>query len=480
MATIDNIHRSASDLQGGDKYPGIDTYESLRLEVGSIICALIAYRPTGVMKPCEFYFPPTALKDIGNDAKKLCQGLQICPWGDPSSHQYSYKNRVSYFRVIKAFNVEYSPHVSENQCYGEGGITQYYIPNEKAKDHLVRLDEERLLDNYIVDEDEYELIIEKKEQILIKRNLFSYLKAKTNTFDIIQNTTDADAEKEAKKNLETINRHIENLMADLAYSQEGIGDVISEKYDHMIRTLMDEIEIREQGNSLLISNVKLEKESASLEEELQRVVAFNLIAPLNSTTEERIEENLTKKMEKYESFIEEGASPSIDVTKQNLRDLISIHKINIQRQLWIHTHHPKEIDYNKISQIVMHTPNGERITYPLQEFFISSSVEELKTTRNGMLSPPLIHKKTGALFKLRMVGNKPQLFIGQRKDQLREAIEKLQLSPHQQHKIHQGEAISIRGHSYRLDPDLNVLIPDFHTTIKQEVQIKSRSPKIYH
>lgn len=466
------ILRDASSKQGGDRYPGIDTYESIRLEKGTKICALVAYFEDGVMKPNEFFFPQKAVSIADGKAKKLCEGLQISPWRNPQNGKYLYKNRVATFTVIQDFETEYSPKTSENSCYGEGGIIQYHIPLDKAKKYLKKEADDTLLTDEEITEDEYELIMEKREQILLKRNLFSYLKQKVDTLDIIQNTQDDKLLNEALRNLDTINLHIDNLIMDLAFSQEQIGDIVSMKYDKMIALLLDELEIREQEDTLLISNVNIGKELEELSHTITETTDFNLITSHSLNIVESIEKNLTTKIVESERKMRRGEMPDIDIGKQRLHDIINIHRFNLQCFSNIEDNGVKRRDFLPITKLIMQNKNGEKREYKIEEFFTNSSVAEMKGTYNGEMTPALCHKESGTLMKFLMRGNKPQLYIGQSKEKLPLLLDHLCLDASQKETLLSGKEIMINHKPYHIDSDLNTLVP--HIAMSKEYYNKKQ------
>ena len=211
MERNEPYNRTASQRQGSDKYPGIDTYEYTTLKKDTRICALVAYYENGRMKPCEFYFPHKVLQQVDYNPIKLSQGLQISPWQTPKTGECCYRTWVATFIVAADFETEYSAKVSENPSYGTGGMIQYHIPKESAEKYLIKEPDDIFLSDGQISEEEYEVIMEKHQQILIKRNLFSYLKAKADTLDILQNTTDKEEEERTKRNLRTLDQHIEDL-----------------------------------------------------------------------------------------------------------------------------------------------------------------------------------------------------------------------------------------------------------------------------
>lgn len=478
MENYERTRISASDKQGGDKYPGIDNYDSTLLKRGSKICALVAYYETGVMKPCEFYFPLEAIEQSCHNAKKLSQGLQISPWKNYATQQYSYKNRVATFVVLKDINVEFSSKVSENSCYGEGGIAQYHIPQEVAAKALKKEDSDTFLDDAEITEDEYDLIMDRKDQILIKRNLFSYLKSKVNTLDILQNTSNRTIEEQSKRNLQTINQHIENLMIDLAVSQEQIGDVTSDKYDRNINILLEEIEIREQDDTLLISNVKLNKEINDLSQTLEEKIDFNIIS-YEQDQSEIIAKNISQKIEKYEQIKENGLKPEIDVEKQNLLDVLNINKFNKEGKKSLAGNPPKETNYLSIRRLIMQHKDGSKEEIKLVDFFTESSIKAIQNTRNGDLTPTLQHKTTGTICKLLMVGNKPHLYIAQDMEKLCQTLERLQLDETQKNRLWNGGEIELNHIHYHIDRELNALVPP-NTYNKQLLSKKASNKPTAH
>ena len=451
--------KSASERQGSDKYPGIDTYDCTTLRKNTKICALVAYYENGRMKPCEFYFPQKVLQQVNNNPIKLSQGLQISPWKNPKTGEYSYRTRVATFIVAEDFETEYSAKVSENPSYGTGGMIQYHIPKESAEKYLIKEPDDIFLSDGQISEDEYEEIMEKHQQMLIKRNLFSYLKAKADTLDILQNTSDEEEKKRTEKNLRTLDRHIEDLTIDLACSQEKIGDIHSEKYDRLINQLVVEIESREEDNVLLVSNVKVLKEIEEVSQRLNQSVDF-ILAPCDSQNDAgQLAENIANKIDSYEKELSSGGKPSIDVPKQNLSDFLTIHQINKQRCEVMENLQPQTRNYQPINTIVIQSQNGQHQRIPIETFFTSESIASIREARNGSLTPTLHFKGNDLTAKLFMRGNKTQLYLAQTKEQLAQTLDRIQLSSSQREKLQQGGSVRLRQGHYHLDPELNCLVP---------------------
>lgn len=458
MPTNDNIRHSASERQGGDKYPGIDTYAFTTLKRRTKICALVAYYEDGHMKPCEFYFPENALAEVGFNCIRLSQGLQIRPWKDPQTNIYSYRNRVATFIVTEDFEVEYSPHALENSSYGQGGIPQYHISPADAKRYLIKEPEDTILPDGHISEEEYEQIMEKHQQLLIKRNLFSHLKAKSDALDILQNTTDKSTEEKTKENIETLNRHIENLIVDLAVSQEKVGDVVSQKYDHLISQIVNELEIRERKDTLIVCNVKTTQEIENTVQQIDHLTDNWVMLPQTKDETVHMAENITKKMYNYEKEMSSGGKPEIDVPQQNLSDILHINRLNEEAQNLIIRHTPKELDFSSITTLSMRTQNGPSMQIPIENIFTQDSVKTLRNAQNGIFTPLLRLQNNGSA-KLLLRGNKAQLFLSQTKEQLSQRMDFLRISPRQREELLEGKALRIGTTYYTLDKDLNCLIP---------------------
>ncbi len=466
---------SASERQGSDKYPGIDSYETTVLKEGTRICALVAYYDNGRMKPCEFYFPQSALAQTGHNAKKLSQGLQICPWKHPQTGDYCYRTRVATFIVQADIEVEFSPKASENTSYGKGGIIQYHIPKETADLYLLKEQDDTFLPDGKISEEEYETIMEKHQQLLVKRNLFSYLKAKADTLDILQNTTDPQEEKSAAKNIEILNQHIDNLIIDLAYSQENIGDVISEKYDNLIAQLAGEIECREQEETLLVSNVKANKEIESLTQSLNEQMEVILIPSQDDA--EHTAENISRKIVTYEKSVSTGARPEIDVPKQGFDDFLQVSRI-ISRRKELGDGAPlRERDLTRISTFVMQQNDGRQTRINLNDLFTPDSVEAIRQTRNGTFSAKLEFKEGGPAAKLLIRGNKSQFYMAQTDEQLSKTLDRIHLSPPQKEKLLNGGEIRLPSGAFHLDKELNCLVPCLSPQTESAHPIKKNGNK---
>lgn len=464
MERNEPYNRTASQRQGSDKYPGIDTYEYTTLKKDTRICALVAYYENGRMKPCEFYFPHKVLQQVDYNPIKLSQGLQISPWKNPKTGECCYRTRVATFIVAADFETEYSAKVSENPSYGTGGMIQYHIPKESAEKHLIKEPDDIFLSDGQISEEEYEVIMEKHQQILIKRNLFSYLKAKADTLDILQNTTDKEEEERTKRNLRTLDQHIEDLTIDLAYSQEKIGDIHSEKYDRLINQLVIETESREEDNVLLISNVKVLKEIEAASQKISQSVDYVLVPCDTQNDAAQLAENIANKIDNYEKELSNGGKPAIDVPKQNLSDFLSINQIINQWKEVMENLQPQKRNYEAIDTIVIQNQNGQHQRIPIETFFTTESIASLRETRNGSLTPPLHFKGNDLTAKLFMRGNKPQLYLAQTKEQLAQTFDRIHLTNTQREELRNGGSIRLRQGRFQLDTELNCLVPSPHTS----------------
>ena len=461
--------KSASERQGSDKYPGIDTYEYTTLKKGAKICALVAYYETGRMKPCEFYFPQKTLQAVNHNPILLSQGLQISPWRDPKTGEYSYRTRIATFIVKDDFETEYSAKVSENPSYGQGGFLQYHIPKETADKHLIKEPDDIFLSDGHISEEEYERIMEKHQQMLIKRNLFSYLKAKADTLDILQNTSDPEEKERTGKNLRTLNRHIEELTIDLAYSQESVGDVRSAKYDRLISQLVIETESREEENVLLISNMKIGKEIEETEQRLSQSTSLILIPDDSTHDANQLAENISSKINNYERELSKGGRPEIDVPKQDLSDFLVINQVNNRWREVMRNAQPQAHHYQAIDTLVIQSYNGQHQRIPIDQFFTADSIASIRGSRNGTLSPTLHLKGNGQSAKLLMRGNKPQLYLAQTAEQLSQTFDRLHLSASQRENLEEGGTIHLRQGCFLLDKEINSLVPaPYHPTEGQQ------------
>lgn len=473
--------KTASERQGGDKYPGIDTYEYTTLRKGAKICALVAYYGNGRMKPCEFYFPNKVLAEVGFNPIRLSKGLQISPWKDPETGAYSYRTRIATFTVKEDFETEYSAKVSENPSYGEGGLLQYHIPKEYADRYLIKEPNDIFLPDAQISEEEYEQIMERHKQILIKRNLFSYLKAKADTLDILQSATEQEEKERMKRNLQTLNRHIEDLTIDLAYSQESIGDIRSEKYDRLITQLVVETESREQENILLISNVIVGKEIEETSQRLNQNVEL-ILAPYEMADDAgQLAENITKKIGEYEDELSHGGKPEIDVPKQNLSDFLVISHLNNQWKEVMANTQPSAYNYQNIDTLVIQSQSGQHQRISIEHFFTPESVSLIRGAQNGKLTPRLHFKGNAQTAKIMMRGNKPQIYLSQTKEQLAQTFERLHLTAPQRENILKGESIQLQHGSFRLDEEINCLVPCPHQAPEgQQNALKNTSPNQQH
>ena len=135
MKLNDEKIQSASEWQGSDRYPGIDSYEKVELRPGTQLCSLVFNWSNDNPKACEYLFPRDVLEKVADDSCVLNDGLQIQPWRDKRADICSYKKEVAMFEVQKPIEME-TGRTAENTAYGKGGMTQFYIPAEKFMDCL--------------------------------------------------------------------------------------------------------------------------------------------------------------------------------------------------------------------------------------------------------------------------------------------------------------------------------------------------------
>ena len=300
--------KSASEWQGTDKYPGIDSYEKVVLKAGTELCALVSYK-NGEMCPCAYLFPKNALEIVKDDDVLLNRMLQIAPWKKSGTEECSYRNEIAMFTLKSDLEVE-TGKTSENTAYGMGGMTQYYIPEQRfitlfndKENGLERTQFEngssaKILNNNIIAIEEYERIMKQESQLQMRRNLFCTQRAKLDTMDIIRNSPRQEDVELAKKNLKKLGKNISELSRNIKNSINQIGKVPSPLYDELNRRLAAEIKCREKGdNVLVLGNVKTElssKKTADIVLERTNLSVVSVVAPDNV---EAVAQNLFKKID---------------------------------------------------------------------------------------------------------------------------------------------------------------------------------------
>ena len=326
--------KSASDWQGGDRYPGVDKYEKVELKPGHELCALVLIDDRGRVRPSEFLFPTRALRTVGDDAAELNRLLQVAPCQNKETAECTYKAVLASFRLREP--IEFDKCVStENTAYGKGGLAHYYLPLERFTELVDKGGLKRakfgnecltmVLNHYELKPREFDKVNSRLKQLQYRRNLFCAQKAKLDTLDVIQNSPrDADVEL-AKRNLKKLDENISRFKGKIKDSVQLYGKVASPLYDELNRRLDAEIKCRERAdNVLVLGNVKTEHSSGQLSEMLGGV-SLNILAASEMDRVESVSQNLFRKIDDYGR---RNLRNEIDVREQGLVYVMNINRVN--------------------------------------------------------------------------------------------------------------------------------------------------------
>jgi hypothetical protein len=453
--------KSASEWQGGDLYAGIDSYEKIKLKAGTELYALIAYNKAGKMNTCEYFFPKNELGMAEEDATKLSRMLQIAPWENPETKECSYKKELIVFKLKSETEVE-TGKTAENTAYGEGGMTQYYIPSEgKTFNDILTMSKfgdggnSKTLSNNKMKKEDYGYVMELLSQLQLRRNLFCAQKAKLDTIDIIQNSAKKDDVDLAQKNLTKLDKDIFEFSRKIKESIEVIGKVPSPLYDSLNKQLAEEIKLREgKENVLVLGNAKVEQATKETAEVVLGKASLNVVTVVDTDKAEAVAQNLFKKIDSYD---ESKARNDIDVKNQGLVDVMNINRINRECQKVMAEESLRPRDFQSLECIALPTSDGNAKEYRLSELFDERSVQKIRSAQNGQLTEPLT-MKDGHTAKLMMLGNKAYLFLGQQKENLSNVLDQMSLGDTERKRLLNGETIAYKQSHVKLDKDLNCVV----------------------
>ena len=457
--------KTASEWQGTDKYAGIDSYEKVVLKAGTELCALVSYKD-GEMCPCAYLFPKNALEIVKDDDVLLNRMLQIAPWQNGTTKECSYRNEVALFKLKR--NVEFETgKTAENTAYGMGGMTQYYIPEQKfiplIKDNeygIERISFEngniaKFLSNNQIEKKEFDTIADRLAQLQLRRNLFCTQRAKLDTMDIIQNSPRQEDVELAIWNLKKLDGKIDQLHVDIRDSVEEIGKVPSPLYDSLNKQLAAEIKIREgKENVLVLGNAKVEQASNLTTAAVLDKANLNVVTVVETDKAESIAQNLFKKIDGYD---ESKPWNDIDVKGQDLVDVMNINRINKECQKVMAEKSLRPCDFHALERLVLPTSDGKSKEYRIDELFDEKSVETIRSAQNGRLTEPL-QMKNGQVAKLMMMGDKAHLFLAQPKECLNATLDKMGLDDKERKRLLNGETIAHKQTHVKLDKELNCVV----------------------
>lgn len=455
--------RSAAEWQGGDQYAGIDSYEKVELNAGTRLYTLANYMPSGELKPCEYFFDKAALDKVGFDATQLNQGLQISPKGAEDFAYY--KAEVIQFEVKDRLQVETGKTV-ENTAYGQGGMTQYYMPAQHFQEAMEKgtlkqvpfgeSSQTLLLDNMSISKTEFNDVKAKQKQLLLRRNLFCHQKAKLDAFEIIQNSPSERHVLLAKKNLGKLNENISDLKLQLKQSIVKVGNVPSPLYDSLNSRLNAEIQYRESHeNSLVLSNVKIKGEELRSSQVVFDKTNVNVVLDQGKGRAEEVSENLFHKMEEYKS---EKEWNEINVPAQGLTDVMNINQINQESKELMQATELRHRDFSKVETLAFQGTDGRLLEYKLSDHFTEESVKKIQCCTNGAMTEPL-QMKDGRVAKLYLEGNKAQLFLSKDKEQLKQQVDNMPLEQHAKASLLAGDSVMCKNVMVKIDNDLSAIVP---------------------
>ncbi|MBR4712710.1 MAG: hypothetical protein IKP27_03425 [Paludibacteraceae bacterium] len=455
--------KSASDWQGGDRYPGIDKYEKVVLKPGHELCALVLIDDRGRVRPSEFLFPTRALRTVGDDAAELNRLLQVAPCQNKETAECTYKAVLASFRLREP--IEFDKCVStENTAYGKGGLAHYYLPLERFTELVDKGGLKRakfgnecltmVLNHYDLKPREFDKVNSRLKQLQYRRNLFCAQKAKLDTLDVIQNSPrDADVEL-AKRNLKKLDENISRFKGKIKDSVQLYGKVASPLYDELNRRLDAEIKCRERAdNVLVLGNVKTEHSSGQLSEMLGGV-SLNILAASEMDRVESVSQNLFRKIDDYGR---RNLRNEIDVREQGLVDVMNINRINKECQKVMAEEALRPRGFQSMENIALPTTDGKHKEYRLDELFTEAAIQKIRSAQNGKLTEPL-QLKDGSTAKLMMLGNKAHLYLKQPKESLDQTLDKMSLGDTERKRLLNGETIAYKNIHVKLDKDLNCVV----------------------
>ncbi|MBP5481044.1 MAG: hypothetical protein J6Y22_04770 [Paludibacteraceae bacterium] len=455
--------KSASDWQGGDKYPGIDKFEKVVLKPGHELCALVLIDEKGRVRPSEFLFPTRALKTVGDDAAELNRLLQVAPCQNKETAECTYKAVLTSFRLREP--VEFDKCVStENPAYGKGGLTHYYLPLERFTELVDKGGMKRakfgnecltkVLNHYELNPREYDKINSRLKQLQYRRNLFCAQKAKLDTLDVVQNSPRSADVELAKKNLKKLDEKIKEFKTKIKDSVQMYGKVASSLYDDLNCRLATEIRCREREDKVLVlGNVKTEQSSGRLSEMLGRA-NLNVLTVTEMDRMESVSQNLFRKIDDYGR---RNPHNEIDVKAQGLVDVMNIAHVNRECQRVMAEEMLKVRDYQTLERIVLPNAEGKCAEYGLEDIFTEESVRAIRSAQNGQLTG-LLQMKGGESAKLMMMGNKANLYLAQPKENLNNVLDKMSLGDTERKRLLNGETITHNHIHVKLDKDLNCVV----------------------
>ena len=133
----------AAAWQTGPTYPNADRWFNARLNLGDEIGAgSVSMNPD--LRFSGFAVTRDVVDDVGTDAQRLYEGVQVEPWNG------TYRDQLTVFRATDDVDVAVSYALSNTQ-HGAGGLRQLFLPEmqQLVDDGVLEVVEQRAMENLI-------------------------------------------------------------------------------------------------------------------------------------------------------------------------------------------------------------------------------------------------------------------------------------------------------------------------------------------
>ena len=117
----------AKSWQGDFPYTGVDEYQNILIKKGDILFAGEPF-PTGYM------VSEKTITDVGNNATKLFEGVQVKPYYVRGMDSAEYRKIMGAYKFNEDINSATGITLSNPQ-FGQGGLTQYFVPDFREAVH---------------------------------------------------------------------------------------------------------------------------------------------------------------------------------------------------------------------------------------------------------------------------------------------------------------------------------------------------------
>lgn len=117
----------AKSSQGDFPYTGVDEYQNILIKKGDILFAGEPF-PTGYM------VSEKTITDVGNNATKLFEGVQVKPYYVRGMDSAEYRKIMGAYKFNEDINSATGITLSNPQ-FGQGGLTQYFVPDFREAVH---------------------------------------------------------------------------------------------------------------------------------------------------------------------------------------------------------------------------------------------------------------------------------------------------------------------------------------------------------